>query len=204
MLQDGQQADVAALLLGSMGHLITNDDAIQCFTAAATALRPDGLLIVELPSPEDLFDGAFILGDVWDAQLDGQEIVVTYGQDDDAFDPLSQVTRNHPLMALGNAAHSYRGSLTNLAGQSSPGCLQVVERSVRISTAAAADSPGSEAEDDLLVDTVPQRLYTYQEVELLARLTGFEVAAVHGGLDMDVSVESDDSYALVVCLRRSL
>jgi hypothetical protein len=80
---------------------------------------------------------------------------------------------------------------------------KVVERSVRISAAAAADRPDSEDETDLLVDTVPQRLYTYQEIELLARLTGFEVAAVHGGLDIDVSVDSDDSYALVVCLRRS-
>ena len=78
----------------------------------------------------------------------------------------------------------------------------MVERSVRISTAAAADRPDSEDDTDLLIDTVPQRLYTYQEIELLARLTGFEVAAVHGGLDMDVNVERDDSYALVVCLRR--
>ena len=92
MLQDGQQADAAALLLGSIGHLLTNEDAIQCFIATAAALRPGGLLIVELPTPEDLFDGAFILGDAWDAHLDGQEIVVTYGQDDDSFDPLSQAS----------------------------------------------------------------------------------------------------------------
>ena len=83
------------------------------------------------------------------------------------------------------------------------GC-KVVQRSVRISAAGAADHTESRDGHDLLVDTVPQRLYTYQEIELLARLTGFEVAAVHGGLDMDVNVDSDDSYALVVCLRRAL
>ena len=93
-LQDGTQADAAALLLGSIGHLLTNDDAIQCFTATAAALRPGGLLIVELPSPEDLFDGAFIVGDAWDAQLDDQDILVSYGQEEDPFDPLSQVRRS--------------------------------------------------------------------------------------------------------------
>ena len=92
-MQDGTQADAAALLLGSIGHLLTNDDAIQCFTATAAALRPGGLLIVELPSPEDLFDGAFIVGDAWDAQLDGQDILVSYGQEEDPFDPLGQVRR---------------------------------------------------------------------------------------------------------------
>ena len=93
-LQEGTQADVAALLLGSIGHLLTNDDAIQCFTATAAALRPGGLLIVELPSPEDLFDGAFIVGDAWDAQLAGQDILISYGQDDDPFNPISQVRYN--------------------------------------------------------------------------------------------------------------
>ena len=98
-MQEGTQADVAALLLGSIGHLLTNDDAIQCFTATAAALRPGGLLIVELPSPEDLFDGAFIVGDAWDAQMDGQDILVSYGQDEDPFNPLSQVTLLHGCLA---------------------------------------------------------------------------------------------------------
>ena len=76
-----------------------------------------------------------------------------------------------------------------------------MERSVSISTAPAEGD--TEEEPELLTDTVPQRLYTYQEVDLLARLTGFEVAAVHGGLDMDVPADSDDSYALVICLRKA-
>ena len=82
---------------------------------------------------------------------------------------------------------------------------QVVERSVKISTAPVGGDTGGDAEEgtELLADTVPQRLYTFQEIDLLARLTGFEVAAVHGGLDMSVPVDSDDSYALVVCLRKA-
>lgn len=54
----------------------------------------------------------------------------------------------------------------------------------------------------LLEECVAQRLYTYQEVDLLARLTGFQVVGVHGALDMQVGVNSEDSYALVICLRK--
>lgn len=54
----------------------------------------------------------------------------------------------------------------------------------------------------LLEDSVAQRLYTHQEVDLLARLTGFEVVGLHGALDMQVGVDSEDSYALVICLRK--
>ena len=78
---------------------------------------------------------------------------------------------------------------------------QVVDRSVKISTAPAEGD--TEEGTELLADTVPQRLYTFQEIDLLARLTGFEIAAVHGGLDMDVPADSEDSYALVVCLRKA-
>ena len=54
----------------------------------------------------------------------------------------------------------------------------------------------------LLEEVVPQRLYTYQEVDLLGRLTGFEIVGKHGALDMTVGVDSEDSYALVVCFRK--
>lgn len=54
----------------------------------------------------------------------------------------------------------------------------------------------------LLEESVAQRLYTYQEVDLLARLTGFQVVGVHGALDMQVGVDSEDSYALVICLKK--
>jgi len=198
-LQDGTQADAAALLLGSIGHLLTNDDAIQCFTATAAALRPGGLLVVELPSPEDLFDGAFIVGDAWDAQLGDQDILVSYGQEEDPFDPLSQV--RHVCLRAASLLMQQAWCIQQWLDYAGHFGIQVVERSVKISTAPAEGA--SEDGTELLADTVPQRLYTYQEIDLLARLTGFEIAAVHGGLDMDVPPDSDDSYALVICLRKA-
>lgn len=76
---------------------------------------------------------------------------------------------------------------------------QVVQRTVKMHTVRA----DGENDELILEDMVAQRLYTYQEVDLLARLTGFTVVGVHGALDMQVGVDSDDSYALVVCLKKN-
>lgn len=90
--QDGVLVDGASMLLGTMAHLLTNEAAVRCFHATAAALQPGGLFVLELSSPDDLFDGAFALGDVWDAATpDGQKLVVEYGTEGDDFDPISQV-----------------------------------------------------------------------------------------------------------------
>ena len=45
----------AWLLLGSVGHLLTNDDALRCFQNARKALADGGTLILELPHPRETF-----------------------------------------------------------------------------------------------------------------------------------------------------
>ena len=42
-----------------------------------------------------------------------------------------------------------------------------------------------------------------QEVELLGRLSGFEVAAVHGDFNREVPLEHDEAYRMIICLRRA-
>lgn len=80
------------MLFGTAAHLLTNEAAIRCFRSTAAALRPGGLFVLELPSPEDLFDGVFALGDVWDASApNGQKLLVEYGLEGDEFDSITQV-----------------------------------------------------------------------------------------------------------------
>ena len=80
------------LLFNTAAHLLTNEAAISCFRATVAALRPGGLFVLELPMPEDLFDGAFALGDAWDAvTADGQRLIVEYGIEGDDFDTITQV-----------------------------------------------------------------------------------------------------------------
>lgn len=91
--QEEAVVDVATMLFGTAAHLLNNEAAIRCFRSTAAALRPGGLFVLELPSPEDLFDGVFALGDVWDAAApNGQKLLVEYGLEGDEFDFITQVT----------------------------------------------------------------------------------------------------------------
>lgn len=47
-----------------------------------------------------------------------------------------------------------------------------------------------------------QRVYTYQELELLAESIGFQVLAAYGDLDIEVDLDHKDAARLVLCLRR--
>lgn len=51
--------------------------------------------------------------------------------------------------------------------------------------------------------TVPLKLFTAQEIELFARCTGFEVAAMYGALNEEVDINDEDTaYRLVSVLRK--
>ena len=49
-------------------------------------------------------------------------------------------------------------------------------------------------------EVVPMRHFTSQEIDLLARLSGFEVMALHGALQFDVDVTDDDQAFRLVCV----
>lgn len=54
------RADLALLPLGTLAHALTNDDVLRWLAAVGNALRPGGLLVLELPHPADVFDGALV------------------------------------------------------------------------------------------------------------------------------------------------
>ena len=81
----------AWLLLGSVGHLLTNDDALRCFQRAKDALKTGGTLILELPHPRETFRIDGTTEDGWDVPFEGGDLRVRWGAEDDAFDPLTQI-----------------------------------------------------------------------------------------------------------------
>lgn len=89
--------DCAWILLGSMQHLITNDDAISCLQSAARALRSAGTLIVELPHPRELFTLGECTRNGWEVPLEDEsgeeygELKIVWGDDNDHFDSIRQV-----------------------------------------------------------------------------------------------------------------
>ena len=81
----------AWLLLGSVGHLLTNDDALRCFQNARKALADGGTLILELPHPRETFRVDGVSEDGWEVPFEGGDLRVRWGAEEDAFDPLTQV-----------------------------------------------------------------------------------------------------------------
>ena len=80
--QEGERADFAACMLGAFQHMLTHDDALQALAAAHRALRPGGLLVIELGHPAEIFEGHVCEhGDHWELQLpDGQVCTALRGR----------------------------------------------------------------------------------------------------------------------------
>ncbi len=75
--------------------------------------------------------------------------------------------------------------------------MQVLQRTVTI---YQADSKGKMQK--LLSETVPQRIYTYQEMKLLAALSAFDLHTAYGDMQMDVSFCDPDAPRMVLVLKR--
>jgi len=74
--------------------------------------------------------------------------------------------------------------------------VQVLQRTVTI---YQADSKGKMAK--VLSETVPQRIYTYQEMILLAELCAFELHAAYGDMQKDVSFSDPDAPRMVLVFK---
>ncbi|PRW59252.1 hypothetical protein C2E21_2426 [Chlorella sorokiniana] len=158
--QLAQPADLACILLGSLAHCLDNGAALRCFAELSKAVRPGGLLVLELPHPSDLWGGycleeeQFI--EAWDAENEDKSktVLVEWGREGDQFDLQEQIL--HRTVGLS----CYRG-------------------------------------DELVsskVEVVPQRQFTLQEIDLLARATGFEVVEVHGDFDASIDLDHEEAY----------
>jgi SAM-dependent methyltransferase len=94
---DKDKLDTAWILLGSLQHLTTNNDVIQCFQSIHKALKPDGTLIIELPHPRETFSMVECTRNGWEIPLEDDEgnesgeLKIIWGDDDDDFDPITQV-----------------------------------------------------------------------------------------------------------------
>lgn len=89
--------DMAFMILGTFAHLLDIEAALQCLHSTHAALKPGGILVLELFHPADAFDGSLLEPADWDEA--GQqpeegkpgELAVQYGKAGDHFDPIEQV-----------------------------------------------------------------------------------------------------------------
>lgn len=91
--------DMAFMILGTFAHLLETSAALQCLHSTHAALKPGGILVLELPHPADAFDGSLFEEGNWD-EADQQpeeghvgELAVQYGKAGDHFDPVEQVMK---------------------------------------------------------------------------------------------------------------
>jgi SAM-dependent methyltransferase len=180
--------DTAWILLGSLQHLTTNADVIQCLQSVHTALHQDGTVFIELPHPRETFSMVECTRNGWKVPLelaydddeneedDGDEesepsggaLSIIWGDEGDEFDPVTQVRQFTIQMELTGAVPDDMDGM----------------QSVR--------------------EVVPLRIFTAQEIDALARCAGFQVVAMYGALEEGVSVDDEDaSFRLICALRKN-
>ena len=51
-------------------------------------------------------------------------------------------------------------------------------------------------------EVVPQRVHTYQEMTLLAAMSGFNIHAAYGDMRLDVPLKDEDASRMLLVLKR--
>jgi len=176
--------DAAWLLLGSMQHLLTNDDVLSCFASVSSVLKPGGTIIIELPHPRETFSMGECTRNGWTVPLEDDdeneygELSVVWGEEDDEFDPVAQVRQFTVGMEL---------------------TMNSAEDAPKEEDAFLRMSEGGKTK---VREVVPMRLYTLQEIDALARCAGLEMVARYGALDEEVSIENEEEAFRMVCVLR--
>jgi len=166
--------DSAWMLLGSMQHVLTNEEAIQTFRSIGSVVKTGGTLIIELPHPRELFQLMECTRNGWEVPLEGEdgedegELRVIWGDDSDVFNPITQ-----------QRAFTVE--------------LKLVEK----------NDKGDEVVVQKVREVVPMRLFTSQEIDSLALASGcWSVEKMYGALDEEVDIEDDDLAFRMVCVLR--
>ena len=207
------------ILLGSLQHMLTNTDVIDCFKCIANVIpESSGTIFVELPHPrESTFNLMECTRNGWkvplvqqqapddddddepanflydndddddqadddddgdDDDTDGGVLSIVWGDDGDAFDPITQVRQfsiSFEVSGLDDRELDDNGILNNMK-----------------------DDVGTS-----LQQVVPMRLFTAQEIDALARCAGLKVVAMYGALEPGVDVNDEEaSYRLVCALQK--
>ncbi len=87
-----ESVDLAAIFMDSTSYLITNDDVINHLRSVAKSLKKDGLYLLEMSHPRDVFSVGKSASTEWTEKQDDIEVSVKWGDESDIFDPIKQTT----------------------------------------------------------------------------------------------------------------
>lgn len=85
--------DLAALLMDSTSYLLTNEQVIEHLRSVAKVLNPGGLYVLEMSHPKSVFDIAKSTVNQWEMIKENIKVKIQWGDSDDKFDPITQLTR---------------------------------------------------------------------------------------------------------------
>jgi SAM-dependent methyltransferase len=188
--------DTCWILMGSLQHLTNNTEVLSCFHNVAKSLHAGGTLILELPHPKEELLGGMVdctrncwhvpLEDDTDSNNAGQ-LDILWGDKNDEFDPISQIRKLTVSLELKETPTTASTAPTaknrkNGKKKKQRSTNSIVVQSVR--------------------QVIPIRLFTAQEIDALATCAGFQVVAMSGALEDDISVHDDAAYRLVCILRK--
>jgi SAM-dependent methyltransferase len=168
--------DSAWILLGSMAHLTTNDDVISCFSSASHLLCQGGTMIIELPHPRETFSMVECTRNGWEVPLEDEN--------GDEYGELKIVWGDDD-----DAFDPIR---------------QIRDFTVAMDLTISEDMQVNDSDLQSVKEIVPMRLFTYQEIEAMGRIAGFEVAGMYGALSDEVNVNSEDGAFRLVCVLRKI
>ena len=87
-----EPVDLAAIFMDSTSYLITNEDVINHLQAVARTLKKDGLYLLEMSHPRDVFSVGKSASTEWTEKQDDTEVAIKWGTEGDVFDPIQQTT----------------------------------------------------------------------------------------------------------------
>lgn len=92
--------DLIAILMDSTSYLLDNDSVISHLNAVARHLNPNGLYILEMSHPRDIFNMGESTDTSWEMERDGKKVAIQWGSPSDVFDPITQITQTTVKMEV--------------------------------------------------------------------------------------------------------
>ncbi len=171
--------DIAAIFMISTSYLLTNEDMLQHLKSVANNLNTNGLYVLEMPHPSDLFAvGRQNLAqweqkweeswlerweEFWEHKEGDTAVSLQWGEESDPFDPIAQIR-----------------------------------------TVTARLKYQTPTESGEIVDHSAQRQYTYQEMRALVALSGvFEINQIIGDWNLNIPFDNTkESVRMILVLKK--
>lgn len=87
-----EKFDLAGIFMDSTSYLLNNEAVISHLNSVANSLNDDGIYILEMSHPRDVFSVGTSTTNSWETERNGLWTSIAWGSEGDVFDPISQLT----------------------------------------------------------------------------------------------------------------